>query len=142
MQTTVGLPLQLPWLAFAEARFVLAGMMSWKAALGAAAGPWFVIVAVYTTWPPVAAVEGEPVRRRSRFGPPSLTWVKTLRWSCQCPGRWLETQPRSRITPRWFAVTTIVTVAVACRFSWPRLQTTAGLPLQLPWLAAADTSVV
>ena len=57
------------------------------------------------------------------------------------PGGLADTQPWSVICPGWFAVTTIVIVAEAPGFSEPRLQRTIGLPLQLPWLAFAETSV-
>ena len=43
--------------------------------------------------------------------------------------------------PLSVVVTVIVTVAEAFAASEPRLQTIVGFPLQLPWLAEAETSV-
>ena len=62
----------------------------------------------------------------------------TIRWSCQPPGGLVETQPRSTIGPGWVVVTVIVTVALAPAASEPRLHSTVGLPLQLPWLGAVS----
>ena len=75
-------------------------------------------------------------------GGATFTSVTTSRSCCQLPGGDVETQPRSMIEPGWVVATTIVTVAVAPGASEPRLQAIVWLPVQVPWLGVAETSVV
>src|SRR5262249_13992064 len=104
--------------------------------------PRLVTVAVYVTCWPGFTVPGAPVRRRSRLGLRLRTQLLTCLSWCQWRGGVFETQPVSVSLPEPVVVTTMGTGALARDASAPRLQYTSWLPLQLPWLAAAETKVV